>query len=439
MRDELRDRNLSIMADESCFDKPVLVITFSSLDADKIRRELSIEFLDRSPDGETVYARIRAALLELWGSEEEIFKRKEQVLALVTDGASYMKTAAYLLRTELGLSELVHVTCVTHGLSLVCEAIRKRHPLASRFLSLMKRSQANSILRKQTYRDLSNSEFSLETVTGLCEKDLENLYDPNDQVSLSVEAILNDTNNSFWASALFESESSDIWNGVWNSIWVEYSNQHQVKDDSAPLPPHPCNTRFATFIVAINFYFFFWIRTINYITALKPNNAANPESQKALKELKSLIQDPSERKKLKDEIDYLHKSFSLIPVFVARLEKEDLEALESQRVLEKFRSYLASSLNNDKYGTVQVALDKFDSMIDKNDGLKVLCELALEDKIYDYCCTATIRIERKFSAIKRILGDRRHFKNQNLKKHLESAIRLQEISPSVQKRVSNHL
>ena len=125
IRNRWRGRTFAVICDETTLKRPTLAISFASLDSDKLREDV-LEQMDRPANGESVYQLVKEALLAIWETEEEVAKRKDQVLVFVTDGASYMKSAATNLRQQLGLNELVHVTCLTHGVALVAEAIRHR-------------------------------------------------------------------------------------------------------------------------------------------------------------------------------------------------------------------------------------------------------------------------------------------------------------------------
>ena len=424
------------MCDESSLKRPTMVVSFASLDSDKLREEILIEEMRQPANNESVYELIKEALLAIWETEEEIKAHKDQVLVFVTDGASYMKVAAANLRQRLDLTELVHVTCTTHGVALVAEAIRKAHPNANRFCSLMKLTQANSVGRKDLFRECPNDHVTFETLMGMPPEDV---FYTSDNTTAAFEA-LSDPAHPKWNDLLLESKAADIWTYVWDGM-VSGENENEP-EESRPLPPHPVNTRFGTFLVACNFYHHYWLRVINYVNRLEPKSASSKEAQKALKELKAIFKDDEARNKLKREIDFLHEHFKRLPLYIARLENENLEVIQAQGVLARCREYLASQVGSDqvfapngKVGSIQVALTKLDLVLVKNEGLKVLCELAAEDKIYDYSPTASIRIERVFSALKLEVGNRRHFGEDNFKRHMESSMHLKNKSPNYEKRV----
>ncbi|XP_018496379.1 uncharacterized protein LOC108864709 [Galendromus occidentalis] len=76
-----------------------------------------------------------------------------RILLFVTDGASYMKSAAQCLRVLF--PKMIHVTCVVHGLHRLCEEIRVLFPQVDNLIAHMKKVSLKSTSRNQTLRTIA--------------------------------------------------------------------------------------------------------------------------------------------------------------------------------------------------------------------------------------------------------------------------------------------
>lgn len=434
MKNDLIDRDIFIMLDESVKGKsPTIVITLGSMDNDMVRHEFYTEQFKTSPDNQAIYNAILEALKRLWGSLDEVKRRQSQVLMLISDGAKYMLTAGKKLKAIF--RELIHVTCVTHGLSLVCQEVAKQHPRVVKFISLMKRVMCNSPKRKEAYKKATGNEVCMSLIDDLF--DLEPVETAN-RVNVSLEELLSDANHEYWEHLLTDSGASTLWSAVWGKIIRAGDNlfllagQEGEDLDSDPnriLPPHPVNTRFGTFIVAVCYYHHYLTRALNFISILESN--ATKEQTKMIKEIKQLL---LESDKLKDEIDHIFDVLKLLPVFICATEKEYMKVTECEQILDRAHRYLqdgakleATGPNAGKYLSATKALEKFEAVRNKNTGLTLLFHLAKTHKIYDYSPTSSCRIERKFSILEKVLGSRRIFKEKTFSKFASSTLFLKNV------------
>jgi hypothetical protein len=121
IRTEIQNHFIWISIDETKdrFDRKVANVVIGSLntDSNKCKRfVLNMEFIDNC-EGHQIVRSVNTALSILW--PEGI--KYDKVLLLLTDAASYMKSAG---RTLCGTyPKLIHVTCLAHGVHNVCEHI----------------------------------------------------------------------------------------------------------------------------------------------------------------------------------------------------------------------------------------------------------------------------------------------------------------------------
>lgn len=74
----------------------------------------------------------------------------ENVLLLLSDGASYMIKAASALRTLY--SRMLHVTCVAHGLNRVCECVREHYTEIDSLVAYVKSIFARANDRRREFQ-----------------------------------------------------------------------------------------------------------------------------------------------------------------------------------------------------------------------------------------------------------------------------------------------
>jgi hypothetical protein len=91
---------------------------------------------------------IQAISALLWPSGVQ----HSQVKFIFTDAAAYMLKCATALKTFY--PDLVHVTCLAHGLNRVCEVIREQFPNVNGLISNTKKVFLKAPTRVQRYRDV---------------------------------------------------------------------------------------------------------------------------------------------------------------------------------------------------------------------------------------------------------------------------------------------
>lgn len=123
------------MADESVKDGLArLNVTIGAMDGTANMHTFIFTIKDRSINSEVVVKKMWECLLELWDTDEGIREHANQIILFITDGAAYMKKAGQLLKDVF--TQMLHLSCVTHGLHLVAEDLRKHLPQADRGISL---------------------------------------------------------------------------------------------------------------------------------------------------------------------------------------------------------------------------------------------------------------------------------------------------------------
>lgn len=348
MISDLKDRNICIITDEATHqNKPAIIVSLASLDDAHKKHEFHVKYITKgkSTTADIMFQAIKEALEKLYG-KNAIKKNQHKVLVLITDAAGYMIRVGKDLKKKL-LKDLTHVTCVTHGLALVCEEIRKHHPKLGKFVSLMKRVMCQSTARQEIFRNAINEASIpidyIETLYEWEQKEASNLIQSKEILG----EILSDPAHHKWENLLVNSKSSDIWSKVWGFLLQKTNPEYG--ETFSDLPPHPVNTRFATWIVVISYYHHYWYKTVNYIRQLDAKTGRDEEDKTYISQLIAMLNDAEE---LKEEIDYLFDLFHQIPVFVCKTEKEDLTVTNSNKIIETFRAYLQKGAAKEANGPI---------------------------------------------------------------------------------------
>lgn len=84
------------------------------------------------------------------------------------------------------------------------------------------------------------------------------LFDNEDVTQQLVDRILRDPFLRDWNIVLESGEFAESWRGVWEEYRDIYAESLGNNCEKVILPPHPCNTRFGTWLVVINYYYHFW-------------------------------------------------------------------------------------------------------------------------------------------------------------------------------------
>lgn len=420
------------MADESVVDKkPHLVITIGSMDGNVKNRHQICEVIEggKSINAELIFALIMKALAQIWPGEGEIQQRAKQIILFLSDGAAYMKKTGRLFKERIA-PHLLHILCFTHGLHLLCEKIRKECKLTSEFMSLVKYVMCNSPKRQEAFSRLRETYW--ESLTEMATEMLSEMYDDSDETLKQVETLLNDISNPLWEQLRTNGDTGEFWDGAFHQVAKALSDGDVLKQGKVQMPPHPCNTRFGTWIVAVNYYHHFWKWAIMFIKSELKTGRDEDDSSRISK-LKLLIEEKGDE--LKAEIDYVYENYRNLPIFIARSENEKLYPGETEELLGIVRAYLQeAAVKPDRRPVAEIALAKFNSIISVNKDLNTLFKLVTESGLHLYSPTTTIRIERAFSVIKYLLGNRRHFNSENAKMVIECTLNM-AIDPEIEAKV----
>ena len=153
----------------------------------------------------------------------------EKVLLLVTDAASYMKRAATTL--QVLYPNMIHLTCLCHGLHRIAEEIRINFPNVDKLISNVKKVFLKAPSRKEVFQNVApdlalppqpvltrwgtwlNAALyyakNLDTI-----KTIVGLFDPEDASSIKIsQNLLNDNtirNNLIYISANFSALPDSI-------------------------------------------------------------------------------------------------------------------------------------------------------------------------------------------------------------------------------------
>ncbi|KRZ82536.1 hypothetical protein T08_6973 [Trichinella sp. T8] len=125
-------------------------VVIGTLEADQPSKEylLTSEVLEKS-NSSTIAQLFTSSLAALW--PEGI--RYENVLLFVTDAAPYMKKAADALK--LLFPNMLHLTCLAHGLHRIAEHIRCLFPDVDRLISNVKKLFLKASSRVQLFKEMA--------------------------------------------------------------------------------------------------------------------------------------------------------------------------------------------------------------------------------------------------------------------------------------------
>ncbi|KRY40835.1 CGG triplet repeat-binding protein 1 [Trichinella spiralis] len=125
-------------------------VVIGTLEADQPSKEylLTSEVLEKS-NSSTIAQLFTSSLAVLW--PEGI--RHENVLLFVTDAAPYMKKAAGALKVLF--PNMLHLTCLAHGLHRIAEHIRCLFPDVDRLISNMKKVFLKAPSRVQLFKEIA--------------------------------------------------------------------------------------------------------------------------------------------------------------------------------------------------------------------------------------------------------------------------------------------
>lgn len=149
---ELKDSNVWVCVDETTdvSGRNIANVLVGGLDESKAMDShlISSKVLERT-NAQTIYECVVSSLRKLWGKNYE--QNTNRVLLLLTDAAAYMKAAGQHLRNTY--PNLLHVTCLAHGLNRIAEAVREKFPNVDKLISTVKKIFVKAPSRRQLFQE----------------------------------------------------------------------------------------------------------------------------------------------------------------------------------------------------------------------------------------------------------------------------------------------
>ena len=191
-----------------------------------------------------------------------------------------------------------------------------------------------------------------------------------------------------------------------------------------PLPPEPVITRWGTWLNASIYYCEYYKQICEIVEMLDSEDASSIKIAK-----KNLV-----KTCVKSNLVYIKSNFKVLSDSILKLQKKNMPLAESLDILEKVQVQLQMAQGNDG----QKVYKKFETVLNKNSGLKILKQIskiiggesdnmdALPEDLttndlsfYKFAPITSVDVERSFSIYKNLLTDnRRSFKLENIRKHL---------------------
>ena len=160
IRDSLKDDNVWISVDETTDKQGRYVANLIIGALSEIESSgsflLACKQLDQVNNA-TVARFVNDSIRMLWPQGNET-----KVLLLITDAAAYMIKAGQNLK--IFYPNIIHNTCLAHGLNLIAEKVRSSFPVANSFISSVKKIFIKAPLRVQQYKQILNKELPPEPI-----------------------------------------------------------------------------------------------------------------------------------------------------------------------------------------------------------------------------------------------------------------------------------
>ena len=152
IRDNVGDSNIWVSVDETTdvtgrFVVNVVIGTMRSEETSKIYL-LTCEEIEKT-NSTTIAQTFTKALNDLWPNGVQF----DRVLLLVTDAAAYMKKAGLALKVLY--PNMIHVTCLAHGLHRIAEHVRELHPKVDKLVANVKKVFLKSPSRIQHFKEIA--------------------------------------------------------------------------------------------------------------------------------------------------------------------------------------------------------------------------------------------------------------------------------------------
>lgn len=152
IRNELKNEYIYVGVDETKDgnDRQIANVIVGALRNDKIGTQhlIASKCLDTT-NNITITNTVTSALDELWGVDHN---NHNKVLLLLTDGVGYMLKAGRNLKSTF--PNLLHVTCLAHGLNRVAEHIRKLYPNVDALIANVKKTFLKSPKRIKKFQEM---------------------------------------------------------------------------------------------------------------------------------------------------------------------------------------------------------------------------------------------------------------------------------------------
>lgn len=152
IRNELKNEYIYVSVDETTDDagRQIANVIVGALRNDNIGTQhlISSKLLEAT-NNVTITNTVASALDELWGANHN---NHDKVLLLLTDGVGYMLKAGRNLKSIF--PNLLHTTCLAHGLNRVAELVRTLYPNVNALISNVKKTFLKSPKRIQKFKDM---------------------------------------------------------------------------------------------------------------------------------------------------------------------------------------------------------------------------------------------------------------------------------------------
>lgn len=152
IKSKVEGKYIWVSADETCDIKGRCVtnVIIGVLDPNKAQKPYLISTkIQERVNAEYIAKVIADSMEHIFGTDRSNYIMR--ILLFVSDAAAYMVKAGKLLKSVY--PNMLHVTCIAHGLHRICEFIRDEFQTTDRLISLMKKIFLKAPLRVRIYRE----------------------------------------------------------------------------------------------------------------------------------------------------------------------------------------------------------------------------------------------------------------------------------------------
>jgi len=150
IKEKVVGKSIYIAVDETtdCTGRAMCAILVGPLDGKSLERPFLIDLADITrANNQTVQQFVTMALFKILGDDLDY----QEVKLLLTDGAHYCLKAGAGLKTLF--PDLIHYTCMCHGLNRVAEKVRYTYPKVDKLISEVKKIFVKSLRRRSEFAE----------------------------------------------------------------------------------------------------------------------------------------------------------------------------------------------------------------------------------------------------------------------------------------------